>query len=57
MEPEGSLPRLQVPATCPYPKPDHSFLWDIVSNMHHCNGNSGIYLHLVSNKIIKTQIE
>jgi hypothetical protein len=24
MEPEGSLPRLQVPATCPYPEPDHS---------------------------------
>jgi len=22
MEPEGSLPHLQVPATCPYPKPD-----------------------------------
>ena len=21
MEPEGSLPRLQLPATCPYPKP------------------------------------
>ena len=24
MEPEGSLPRLQVPATCPYPKLDQS---------------------------------
>jgi len=24
MEPEGSLPRLQVPTTCPYPKPDTS---------------------------------
>ena len=24
MEPEGSLPYLQVPATCPYPKPDKS---------------------------------
>ena len=24
MEPEGSLPRLQVPATCPYPEPDRS---------------------------------
>ena len=22
MEPEDSLPRLQLPATCPYPKPD-----------------------------------
>ena len=22
MEPEGSLPRLQVHATCPYPEPD-----------------------------------
>jgi hypothetical protein len=22
MEPEGSLPRLQEPATCPYPEPD-----------------------------------
>ena len=24
MEPESSLPRLQVPATCPYPEPDQS---------------------------------
>ena len=24
MEPEGSLPRLQVPATCPYPEPHES---------------------------------
>jgi hypothetical protein len=24
MEPEGSLPHSQVPATCPYPKPDQS---------------------------------
>jgi hypothetical protein len=24
MEPESSLPRLQVPATCPYPEPDRS---------------------------------
>ena len=24
MEPEGLLPRLQVPATCPYPEPDES---------------------------------
>ena len=24
MEPEGSLPRLQVPANCPYPKLDQS---------------------------------
>jgi len=24
MEPEGSLPHLQVPATCPYPEPDES---------------------------------
>ena len=24
MEPEGSLPHLQVPATCPYPEPDQS---------------------------------
>ena len=24
MKPEGSLPRLQVPATCPYPEPDRS---------------------------------
>jgi hypothetical protein len=22
MEPEGSLPHLQVPANCPYPEPD-----------------------------------
>jgi hypothetical protein len=24
MKPEGSLPRVQVPATCPYPEPDRS---------------------------------
>jgi len=24
MEPEGSLPHLQVPASCPYPEPDQS---------------------------------
>jgi hypothetical protein len=24
MEPEGSLPRSQVPAICPYPEPDRS---------------------------------
>jgi hypothetical protein len=24
MKPEGSLPRLQVSAICPYPKPDQS---------------------------------
>jgi hypothetical protein len=24
MEPEVSLPRLQVPVTCPYPEPDQS---------------------------------
>jgi hypothetical protein len=24
MEPEGSLPHSQVPATCPYPEPDQS---------------------------------
>ena len=24
MEPEGSVPRLQEPATCPYPEPDQS---------------------------------
>ena len=29
MEPEGSLPHLQVPATCPYPEPYHS------STCHH----------------------
>jgi len=57
MEPEGSLPRLQVPATCPYPIPNQSFLWDSVSTMHYHNSNSGIYLHLVSNEIIKTHIE
>ena len=26
MEPEGSLPHLQVPATCPYPEPARSTL-------------------------------
>ena len=24
MEPEGSLPQSQVPATCPYPEPEQS---------------------------------
>ena len=27
MEPEGSLPHSQVPATCPYPEPDQSIPW------------------------------
>ena len=27
MEPEGSLPHLQHPATCPYPQPDRSGSW------------------------------
>ena len=27
MEPEGSLPRLQVPATCPTPEPDQTSSW------------------------------
>jgi len=27
MEHEGSLPHLQVPATCPYPEPDQSSLY------------------------------
>jgi hypothetical protein len=26
MEPEGSLPRLQQPAACPYPEPDQSIV-------------------------------
>ena len=25
MEPESSLPRLQVPTDCPYPEPDQSY--------------------------------
>jgi hypothetical protein len=31
--------------------------YETVSNMNYCNGNSGIYLLLVSNKIIKSHIE
>jgi hypothetical protein len=27
MKPKGLLPHAQVPATCPYPEPDHSSLY------------------------------
>jgi hypothetical protein len=30
MEPEGSLPHSQIPATCPYPKPDQGGLLNSV---------------------------
>jgi hypothetical protein len=29
MEPEGSLPHLQVPTNCPYPEPDQSGLFSL----------------------------
>jgi hypothetical protein len=34
METDGSLPRLQVPATCPYPKPDQSSQFNDTSDYH-----------------------
>jgi hypothetical protein len=35
MEPEGSLPHSQEPATCPYPEPYQStFFWDMT--LHYC---------------------
>jgi hypothetical protein len=33
MEPEGSLPHSQVPATCPYPEPDQSSPCDSTLHM------------------------
>jgi len=30
MEPEGSLPHLQVPTTCPYPEPDQTSHWPTI---------------------------
>jgi len=35
MEPEGSLPRLRVPATCPYHEPDQSRM-----SLSHCLGRA-----------------
>jgi hypothetical protein len=33
MEPEGSLPQSQMPATCPYPEPDQSQLTEVNLNI------------------------
>jgi hypothetical protein len=41
MEPEGSLPHSQVPATCPYPEPARSILLNLWT--HHAVG-TGIRL-------------
>ena len=41
MEPEGSLPHSQVPATCPYPEPDQS------SPHAHTSHFLNIYLHII----------
>jgi len=40
MEPKGSLPRLQVPATCPYPEPDQFLFLNIhlILSSHLCLG-------------------
>jgi len=40
MEPEGSLPHSQVPATCPYPEPDRS-------SPHHTSNFSNIQLNII----------
>ena len=34
MEPESSLPRLQEPATCPYPEPDRSSPCNLVNKAY-----------------------
>ena len=53
MEPEGSLPHSQVPATCPYPEParssprHHSISWKtgLILSSHLCLGlPSGLFL-------------
>jgi hypothetical protein len=45
MEPESSLPRLQVPTTYPYPKPDQSSPF---SPPHFLKINLNVILHLRS---------
>ena len=55
MEPEGSLPHSQVPATCPYPKPH----WpsscpqiphpeDAATNMNHKYYKQGAHTHTMN---------
>jgi hypothetical protein len=41
MEPEGSLPCLQDPATDPYPEPDQSSLFLFFFNLHSGGWNQG----------------
>jgi len=52
MEPEGSLPHSQVPATCPYPEPDRSSPYPHTkSNLYEgWNFNSGNYLFTTDTK-------
>jgi len=45
MEPEGSLPHLEVPATCPYPEPDQCSLF-LFHRLGHTNGSVQLPKHM-----------
>ena len=45
MEPEGSLPYSQVPASCPYPEPTPSSLHPLHFLKIHLNMSSHLHIH------------
>ena len=48
MEPEGSLPHSQVPATCPYPEPTKCvFSWFSLKEEHEMDGFQGKVWRLI----------
>ena len=58
MKPEGSLPRLQEPATCPYPKPDRRVSSDATITLYTYNEwaeevriRKGLNLEIVSSPL------
>jgi len=66
MEPEGSFPRLQEPATCPYPEPDqsspcpHPTYWRSMLLSSHLRlglPNGPIWLHIFPNVFAFTHLQ
>jgi hypothetical protein len=54
MEPEGSLPQSQVPATCPYPEPARSSIYNGPTNTLACNKTLIQMSHIKTLKITPT---
>jgi len=48
MEPEGSLPQSQVPATCPYPEPAWSSPYPQILHLYSNNNRNIFYLMTLS---------